>query len=71
MMRKMFLKTSQIGYSLVAEWVKDLEVSLEKLRSLLWYGFDLWPGNFLMLWVWPKSAKYTLYFKKLLVKSFK
>ena len=31
--------------------VKDLAL------SLLWYGFHLWPGNFRMLWVWPKKKK--------------
>ena len=25
------------------------------LRSLLWCMFDLWPGNFCMLWTWPKK----------------
>ena len=30
--------------------VKDLEL------SLLWLGFDPWPGNFHMLWAWPKKA---------------
>ena len=31
---------------LEAQWVKDLELSLQQLRQLLWYGFDPWPGNF-------------------------
>ena len=31
----------------------DLVLSLERLGSLLWYGFDPWPRNFHMLWVWP------------------
>ena len=25
--------------------------------SLLWHGFDPWPGNFRMPWVWPKKKK--------------
>ena len=29
----------------VAEWVKDLALPLQWLRSLLWYGFDPWPRN--------------------------
>ena len=32
----------------VAEQVKDLELSLQWLWSLLWCRFDLWPGNFYM-----------------------
>ena len=31
--------------------VKDLAL------SLLWRGFDPWPGNFLMPWGWPKESK--------------
>ena len=31
--------------------VKDLAL------SRLWVGFDLWPGNFHMLWVRPKNKK--------------
>ena len=33
---------------LVAQWVKDLAL------SLMWCWFDPWPGNFHMQWVWPK-----------------
>ena len=29
---------------LVAQWVKDLALSLLWLRSLLWYKFDPWHG---------------------------
>ena len=32
--------------SLVAQWVKDLTLSLQQFRSLLWCSFSLWPGNF-------------------------
>ena len=32
-----------LGSSLVAQWVKDLALSLLWLRSLLWRGFDSWP----------------------------
>ena len=34
----------------MAQWVRDL------VLSLLWHGFDPWPGNFLILWVWPKKV---------------
>ena len=44
-------KEKMLGSPLVAQWVKDLAL------SLLWYGFDPWPGNFLMLWAWPKKKK--------------
>ena len=36
----------------MAERVKDL-MSLQWPRSLLWCGFDPWPGNFHMLWEQP------------------
>ena len=38
-----------MGSSFVAQWVKDLALSLQQLGSLLWCGFDLWPGNFYVL----------------------
>ena len=37
--------------------VKDLALSLLWLRSLLWWGFDPWPGNFCMPWAWQKKKK--------------
>ena len=43
------------GNSLVAQWVKDPELSLWWLRSLLWHRFNLWPRNFCMPWMWPKK----------------
>ena len=43
--------------SLVAQWVKDLVLSLMQLWSLLWHRFDLWPRNFHMPWAWPKEKK--------------
>ena len=39
------------GSSLVAQQVKDPAL------SLLWHRFDPWPGNFRMLWAWPKKKK--------------
>ena len=35
-----------------AQWVMDL------VLSLLWPGFDPWPGNFHMPWAWPKIYLY-------------
>ena len=35
--------------------VKDLVLSLLQLGSLLWPGFDPWPGNFYMLCVQKKT----------------
>ena len=29
----------------MAQWVKDLALSLQWLRSLLWHRFDSWPRN--------------------------
>ena len=37
--------------SLVAQWIKDLALSLLQLGSLLWLGFDPWP----LSWAWPKK----------------
>ena len=47
------------GSSLLVQWVKDSASSLQRLGSLLWRGFDPWPGNFQMLWVWPKQTNKT------------
>ena len=41
----------------VAWWVKDLALSLLWLRSLLWCGFDPWPGHFSMAQAQPKKKK--------------
>ena len=35
----------------MAQGIKDLAL------LLLWHGFNLWPGNFHMPWVWPKKKK--------------
>lgn len=43
--------------SLVAEWVKDLVLSLQWFGSLLGHQFNTWPGNFHMLWTWPNNNK--------------
>ena len=44
-----------MGSSLVAPWVEDLVLSLLQLGSLVWFGFNPWPKNFYMPWVWPKN----------------
>ena len=41
--------------SLVVQQVKDQVLSLQRLWSLPWRGFDPWPGNFHMLQAWPKE----------------
>ena len=41
----------------MAQWVKDLALSLLWLGSRLWGRFGLWPRNFHMPWVWPKKRK--------------
>ena len=38
----------------MAQWVKDLVLSLQQLVLLLWHRFDPWPGNFHMLWAKSK-----------------
>ena len=43
--------------SLVAQSTKDPALSLLWLWSLLWCGFDPWPGNFHLPWVQPKKKK--------------
>ena len=37
--------------------VKNLVLSPLWFRLQLWLGFDPWPGNFRMPWVWPKKKK--------------
>ena len=49
--RKQALKSRLFRNSLVVQWVKDPAL------SLLWCGFDPWPGKFHMLWVWQKKKK--------------
>ena len=39
------------------QWVKDLVWSLQQAESLLWHGFDSWPGNFHMPQAWSKKEK--------------
>ena len=42
--------------SQVAQWVKDPALSLLWFGSLLWLGFDPWPGIICMPWAWPKQT---------------
>ena len=46
-----FPPNSLLGSSQVARQVKGLVLSLP------WQEFDPWPGNFLMLRVWPKTSE--------------
>ena len=41
----------------MAQQVKDQALLLLWLGSLLWYGFNPWPGNFHMPWAQPKKKK--------------
>ena len=56
----------------MVQWVKDLALSLRQCgftpwpgavgyvsdsRSQLWLGFDPWPTDFHMLWMWPQRGK--------------
>ena len=45
-------KTPDWGSFIVAQQVKDLVLSLQRL---LWCGFSPWPGSFHMLGVMPKN----------------
>ena len=49
----------------MAQQVKDLAWLLQWLGSLLWCGFNPWPRNFHMLWVWPKNKKLNNFKNKL------
>ena len=42
---------------LVTQWVKDLALSLQRLRSLLWQGLGPWPGTLHMPHVQPKERE--------------
>ena len=41
----------------MAHRVKDPSLSLQQLGSLLWRGFDPWPGNLRMPWMLQKKKK--------------
>ena len=42
-----------------AQWIKDLALLVLWLWSLLWHGFDPWPGNLCMLPGARKTDKQT------------
>jgi len=44
----------------VAQWVKDLVLSLQWLGSLLRHSFNPWLGNFHMPQAWPKKKRKTI-----------
>ena len=46
----------EIGHSLVAQWVKDLRLSLLWPWLLLWQRLDPWPGNYFCL---PQALPHT------------
>ena len=50
-------KYTTCGSSLVAQQVKGSVLSMQWLRSLLWWGFDPWPRNFHVPRAWPKKKK--------------
>ena len=41
----------------MAQWIKDLTLSLLSLGSQFWHDFDLWLENFHMLQAEPKKKK--------------
>ena len=41
----------------MAQWVKDLALSLQWLGSLLRRRFNPWPRNFHMPWEWLEKKK--------------
>ena len=53
----MAFKVLKIWSSLKSQWIKDLVLSSLWLRVLLWPEFDLWPGDFCLLWVEREKIK--------------
>ena len=45
------------GAGVPSQWAKDLELSLQQLRLLLWRRFYPWPGNFHVLQAQQKKKK--------------
>ena len=54
------IKSTGLGVPAMAQRVKDLALPQLWGRSLLWFGFDPWPGNFHMLQVQPFKKKKVL-----------
>ena len=45
------------GDPILVQWVKNPTLLQLWCRLQLWLGFNPWPGNFHVLWVWPKKKK--------------
>ena len=41
----------------MVQWVKDLVLLLQQLRSLRWHRCDPWPRNLQMSQEWPEKKK--------------
>ena len=54
----------KIGCSLVVQWVKDLELSLQQLGLPLWHEFYPWPRKFHMLWMSPPPQNIYIYISR-------
>ena len=48
-MSHLWILMSASQSSLVAQWVKDPALSLQRLKPLLWHRFNSWPRKFHML----------------------
>ena len=53
-----FLFLKVLGFLLWCSGLRIQHCACEWLGLLLWRGFDPWPRNFHMLWVWPKKKKF-------------
>ena len=62
-------KNIKIKRSLVAQWVKDLLLSLQRLGSLLWHGFSPLLGNVNMPFGKAKKKKERKKERKRKIKS--
>lgn len=54
------VKTENIPEFPVAQWDKNLALSLWWLSLLLWHRFDPWLGSFHVPQAWPKEGRKTL-----------
>ena len=43
--------------SSLVQWGKDPALPQPWCSLPMWLRFSLWPGNFHMLWMWPKKQK--------------
>lgn len=51
-------RNGHFGVPTVAQWIKDLTLSLWWLGSLLRHRFSPWPGKFHRPWVQPKKSHF-------------